>query len=90
MVSPATAGLIGLALMLILIFLGVSLPFSFLISGFIGVTLILGFQGGLTYLRTIPVTTSMSYTLSVLPMIIAFIIGQEKLIKGMMAGAVKG
>ncbi|HZJ82258.1 MAG TPA: carbohydrate ABC transporter permease [Clostridia bacterium] len=29
-------------------------------------------------------------TLSVLPMIIAFIIGQDKLIKGMMAGAVKG
>jgi raffinose/stachyose/melibiose transport system permease protein len=29
-------------------------------------------------------------SLSVLPMIIAFIIGQDKLIKGMMAGAVKG
>ena len=29
-------------------------------------------------------------TLSVLPMIIAFIIGQDKLIKGMIAGAVKG
>lgn len=29
-------------------------------------------------------------TLSVLPMVIAFIIGQDKLIKGMMAGAIKG
>lgn len=29
-------------------------------------------------------------TLSVVPMIVAFIIGQDKLIKGMMAGAVKG
>lgn len=29
-------------------------------------------------------------TLSVLPMIVAFLIGQDKLIKGMMAGAVKG
>jgi raffinose/stachyose/melibiose transport system permease protein len=29
-------------------------------------------------------------TLSSLPMILAFVIGQERLIKGMMAGAVKG
>jgi len=68
MLTPITAGLIGLALMLILIFLGVNIPFAFFISGFIGVVMILGLNGGMTYLRTIPVTTSMSYTLSVLPM----------------------
>ena len=28
--------------------------------------------------------------LSALPVILAFVVGQEKLIKGMMAGAVKG
>ena len=68
MLTPTVAGLIGLGLMLALLFLGVNLPLSFFIAGFVGVSLILGFQGGLTYLRTIPVTTSMTYTLSVLPM----------------------
>lgn len=29
-------------------------------------------------------------TISMLPMLVAFAIGQDKLIKGMMAGAVKG
>lgn len=54
--------------MLILMFAGVNLAFSFFISGFIGVVMILGFGGGLTYLQTIPVTTAMSYSLAVLPM----------------------
>lgn len=62
------AGIVGILLMLILMFAGVNLDFSFFISGFIGVVMILGFGGGLTYLQTIPVTTAMSYSLAVLPM----------------------
>lgn len=62
------AGFVGMALMLILMFAGVNLVFSFYIAGFVGVVMILGFSSGLTYLQTIPVTTSMSYTLAVLPM----------------------
>ena len=62
------AGIVGILLMLILMFAGVNLAFSFFISGFIGVVMILGFGGGLTYLQTIPVTTAMSYSLAVLPM----------------------
>lgn len=41
------------------------------------------------YSNNIPMIMTV-LTLSVIPMIIAFIIGQDKLIKGMMAGAVKG
>lgn len=41
------------------------------------------------YTNNIPMIMAV-LTLSVIPMIIAFIIGQDKLIKGMMAGAVKG
>ena len=41
------------------------------------------------YTNDIPMIMTV-LTLSVVPMIIAFIIGQEKMIKGMMAGAVKG
>lgn len=41
------------------------------------------------YTNNIPMIMTV-LTLSVIPMIIAFIIGQDKLIKGMMAGAVKG
>ena len=48
------AGIVGILLMLILMFAGVNLAFSFFISGFIGVVMILGFGGGLTYLQTIP------------------------------------
>ena len=40
------AGIVGILLMLILMFAGVNLAFSFFISGFIGVVMILGFGGG--------------------------------------------
>lgn len=68
MATTTIAGIVGMALLIILMFAGVNLAFSFFISGFAGVVMILGLSGGLTYLQTIPVSTAMSYSLAVLPM----------------------
>lgn len=66
--SASMIGVIGLILMLVLIFAGVELGFAFVIAGFIGVTVMLGFDGALTILNTIPLSQAMTYSLSVLPM----------------------
>lgn len=66
--TPAIAGFIGIALMLILMFCGLNLSFCFIISGVVGMVLINGFELGITMLKTIPTTTAMTYTLAVLPM----------------------
>lgn len=66
--SGTTAGLIGLGLMLVLMFANFNLAFSFMVTGFVGLWLMLGFSGALTFLQTIPVTTAMTYSLSVIPM----------------------
>ena len=67
-ISPTTAGLIGIILMLVLMFLGVNLSFCFIISGVVGIALMKGFTLGITFLKTGPISTAMSYSLAVLPM----------------------
>lgn len=67
-ISPVVAGVIGIAIMLILMFAGVNLSFCFVISGVIGITLMKGFTLGVTFLKTVPISTAMSYSLAVLPM----------------------
>ena len=66
--SNAIIGCIGLGIMLVLMFAGMNVGFSFLISGFIGVSLMMGISGGFAYLESIPVTATMSYTFCVLPL----------------------
>ncbi len=66
--TPVTAGIIGILLMLFLMFMNVNLSFSFILAGFVGITLIYGPKMGINILNTIPISTSMTYTLSVLPM----------------------
>ena len=66
--SPAIAGAIGIVLMLVLMFCGFNLPFTFVLSGVVGITLITGFDLGIAFLKTIPLTSAMSYSLAVLPM----------------------
>lgn len=66
--SSMTIGFLILGLMLALLFLGTPIPFAFGISGFIGIVAILGWQMGLEYMSTVPVTTAASYTYTVMPM----------------------
>lgn len=66
--SPMTVGLIGLALMIILMFLGMPIALVFGISGLAGIMMILGPDLGINYMMSIPVTAAASYTLLVMPM----------------------
>ena len=66
--SATLAGIIGLVLMLALIFAGVELGFAFAAAGFIGRTLFMGPQTGLSLFKSIPLSQAMTYSLSVLPM----------------------
>ena len=66
--SATTAGIIGVAIMLILLFLGMPLSFTFAFSGVVGVSLILGLDKGLSFLSTIPFTSAANYTFVVMPL----------------------
>lgn len=66
--SAATAGAIGMILLLVLLFLGMPLSFTFAFSGVVGVTLILGLDKGLSFLTTIPFTQATTYTFIVMPL----------------------
>lgn len=66
--SSMAIGLLGLALMMILMFSGMNLAFAFIISGFFGMSLMFGPVKAVSFLRNVPVATAMSYTLAVLPM----------------------
>ena len=66
--SATTAGIIGVAIMLLLLFLGMPLSFTFAFSGVVGVALILGLDAGLSFLSTIPFTAAANYTFVVMPL----------------------
>ncbi len=66
--SALTAGAIGVIVMLLLLFLGMPLAYTFAFSGVLGITLILGLNDGLNYLMTIPFSAAASYTFIVMPL----------------------
>ena len=66
--SALTAGYIGVAVMLILLFLGMPLAYTFALSGVFGITLILGLNNGLNYMMSIPFSAAASYTFIVMPL----------------------
>ena len=66
--TPMTVGFIGLALMVVLMFLGMPIALVFGISGLAGIMMILGPDLGINYMMSIPVTAAASYTLLVMPM----------------------
>ena len=66
--TSLTAGLVGLAIMVVLMFLGMPIALVFGISGLTGIMMILGPELGLNYMMSTPVTAAASYTLLVMPM----------------------
>ncbi len=68
MISATTAGWIGVIIMLVMLFLGMPLAFTFAFSGVIGASLILGWRGGMSFLSTIPYTSAANYTFAVMPL----------------------
>jgi tripartite ATP-independent transporter DctM subunit len=63
-----TAGFIFTGVMLLFIFLGVPLAFSFALAGLGGIAVILGLKPALSYLMTVPFSTAASYTFCVMPL----------------------
>ena len=66
--SPAAAGLICFALMIILVLLGINVAFAILASGFIGLVLVLGIGPALSSLAIIAYERSTDYTFAVIPL----------------------
>ena len=66
--SPTVIGLIGVGIMLIFLFSGMSLSFTFALSGLIGIALIVGPAKAMNYLCTIPFTKAATYTFIVMPL----------------------
>jgi tripartite ATP-independent transporter DctM subunit len=68
--SPDTMIIIGLALLLVLIFIKVPVSFSMAIIGVLGVACLVSMDTGLGLLRTVPYRTGMFYEMSVIPLFI--------------------
>lgn len=66
--TPFTIGCIGLALMVVLMFLGMPIALVFGISGIAGIMMIMGPDLGINYMMSIPVSAAASYTLLVMPL----------------------
>jgi len=66
--DPIIVGALGLLFLLVFIFLGVPLPVTFFIIGFLGVTWIQGWGHALAVARLFPFTTINSFEWSVIPL----------------------
>ncbi len=69
-VSPVTAGLLGLCLVIVLLFLGMHIGIATGLVGFLGMVYLTGLEPGLGILRATPYTTISSYTFSAIPLFI--------------------
>jgi len=68
--DPLIAGLIGIAILLILLFSGISIGVAMPLVGFGGFAILVGFGPALGIVKTVPYTTFASYDLSVIPLFI--------------------
>jgi C4-dicarboxylate transporter DctM subunit len=66
--SPALAGLIGFVLMLVLVLLSVNVCFAIVISGFVGLVLVMGLQPALSSMAIIAFERATDYTFAVIPL----------------------
>ena len=65
-----TVGLIGLAALIVMLFLGMNVGFSMVIVGFLGVAILKNFGAALGFLMGVPFTTVANYSLSVIPLFV--------------------
>ncbi|MBN1191907.1 MAG: TRAP transporter large permease [Dehalococcoidales bacterium] len=66
--TPMQIGFIGLAVMLLLLFIGIPVGFSLTLVAFAGFAILVNFDAALGLLRTIPYSTVSDYGLTVLPL----------------------
>ncbi len=68
--TPIEIGFLGTALMVALLFTGISVGASMALVGFFGFALLSGMGPALGVLKTVPYTTVANYTLTVIPLFI--------------------
>jgi len=68
--SPSTAGFVGLAVLLLLLFSGLHVGLVIGLVGFLGMAYMSGGDAALGLLRTVPYTTMASYGMSIVPLFI--------------------
>ena len=68
--DPFIVGLIGIAILLILLFSGLSIGVAMALVGFLGFSVLVGFGPALGLLKTVPYSTFADYGLSVIPLFI--------------------
>lgn len=68
--DPFIIGLIGIAILLVLLFSGISIGVAMGLVGFAGFAVLVGFGPALGILKTVPYTTFANYDLSVIPLFI--------------------
>lgn len=66
--TPAEAGLLGFGLMIVLVLLSVHVSFAILISGFIGLALIIGIEPALSSIAILSFERVTDYTFAVIPL----------------------
>lgn len=68
--SPEIIGVIALVIFFILIFIGMPIAFVFIGVGFLGLSLLRGFQGALSFLALSPYATMTTYIWAVFPLFV--------------------
>ena len=68
--DPMIVGIIGLAVLIVLLFSGLQIGIAMGLVGFVGFALLIGFEPALGLLKTVPYTTFAHYSLSVIPLFI--------------------
>ncbi|MBQ9931850.1 MAG: TRAP transporter large permease [Firmicutes bacterium] len=68
--DPILLSVIGIAVFLVLLFLGLHIGLSMAVVGFLGFALVRGFPAAFSLLKTTPFTTCASFSLSVIPLFV--------------------
>jgi len=79
--DPFIVGLIGIAILIVLLFSGLSIGVGMALAGFVGFAVIVGIGPALGLLKSVPYNTFAQYDLSVIPLFI--LMGSFALAAGM-------
>ena len=71
--DPFIVGLIGIAILLVLLFSGLSIGVAMALVGFLGFAVLVGLGPALGILKQVPYSTFAVYNLSVIPLVILII-----------------
>jgi C4-dicarboxylate transporter DctM subunit len=82
--SPTIIGIIGIAVLVVLIFAGMNIGLAMLTVGFVGFAAVVGRTAAFGILETVPYSTSATYALAVIPLFV--FMGELAFVSGMSGG----